>query len=101
MYRVQLTEEQREELTRRARRCAGRVRERLEMVRLSDAGWSAPRIAMHLSRDEVTVRTWLKAFLEHAFEGLADEPHRGRVSRLTPAHIEALKEEVRQQERTW
>ncbi len=36
------------------------------MVRLSDAGWRIPRIAIHLNQHEQTVRYWIKAFLKAA-----------------------------------
>jgi hypothetical protein len=44
---------------------------RLEMVRLSDAGWSIPRIAVPLQSCEPTVRYWIEAFLARGFD--ADE----------------------------
>jgi len=36
-----------------------KVRDRIEMVALSDAGWSAPKIAAHLGRHPQTVRDLL------------------------------------------
>lgn len=86
MYRVELTDEQRQELTRRLRTpgLAPRTRERLEMVRLSDAGWGVPRIAAHMSQHEQTVRRWVKAFLSGGFDALDDLPHRGQKSGVTP-----------------
>ena len=68
MYRVTLTPEQREELRQRARQAglAPSPRDRLEMVRLADAGWGVPQIARHLGQHEQTVRTWIKAFLAAA-----------------------------------
>lgn len=103
MYRVDLTEEQREELTRRARALGvmPRTRERLEIVRLSDAGWSIPRIARHLRRTEPTVRFWVKRFLREGFEGLSDQPHRGQQSAVTPAILAALRREMEQGNGTW
>src|SRR5438552_18688679 len=85
LYRVHRTEEQRAELQRRTRATAlmPRTRDRLEMVRLSDAGWSIPRIARHLRFDEQRVRYWIKRFLAGGFEDLPDQPHRGQPSRLT------------------
>ena len=58
MYRVTLTAEQRIELDRRAHQAgvAPCTRDRLEMLRLSDAGWSIPKIARHLRQHEQTVR---------------------------------------------
>ena len=66
MYRVHLTEDQQAELHRRAHlpQVAARVRDRLEMVRLSSRGWSVPKIAVHVGQHEQTVRAWIKAFLE-------------------------------------
>ncbi len=103
MYRVDLTEEQREELTRRARAhgVMPRTRERLESVRLSDADWSIPRIARHLRRTEPTVRSWIKRFLQAGFEVLSDQPHRGQQSAVTPAILAALRREMEQGNYTW
>jgi len=58
MYRIALTDEQRQELRQRTRQAglAPSIRDRLEMVRLADAGWSVPRIARHLGQHEQTVR---------------------------------------------
>ena len=60
-YRVALTPEQRAELQRRARQrvLAPALRDRLEMIRLSDLGWSVPRIARALDRHEQTVRKYV------------------------------------------
>lgn len=41
-----------------------KVRDRLEMVLLSDAGWSGPRIAAHLGCHPHTARSALKGFLQ-------------------------------------
>jgi transposase len=64
-----------------------KVRDRLEMVTLSDAGWSAPRIAAHLGYCGQTVRDLLRAFLARGIEALQpfrsgpapDLEHRTRV----------------------
>lgn len=103
MYRVRLTDAQREELQRRAHEpgVMPRTRDRLEMVRLSDAGWSVPKIAAHLAIHEQRVRYYIKAFLAHGFDALPDRPHPGQPSSLTPAMEEAIRQELRQQERTW
>jgi transposase len=103
MYRVTLTDAQREELHRRvhAPGVAPRTRDRLEMVRLSAAGWSPPKIAAHLQISEKRVRHYLKAFLAGGFEALPDRRHPGMASPLTPALEEALRQELRKDERTW
>jgi transposase len=103
MYHVRLTDAQREELQQRAHEKAimPRTRDRLEMVRLSDAGWSVPQIAAHLVIHEQRVRHYIKAFLAAGFDALPDRPHPGRHSSLTPAMEEAIRWELRKQERTW
>ncbi len=74
MIRVALTSAQHEELRARTREpgLAPRTRDRLEMVRLADAGWTVPRIARHLGAHEQTVRKHVKAFLAHGFAALTD-----------------------------
>jgi transposase len=103
MYRVTLTDEQRVELRQRThqRGLAPSTRDRLEMIRLADAGWSAPRIAHHLGQHEQTVRTWLKAFLERGFAALVNTPRGGKHSALTPAILDAVRAELGKAERTW
>lgn len=103
MYRIHLTDAQRAELDRRTRdrRLQPRTRDRLEMLRLSDAGWSVPRIAAHLRRHEQTVRFWLKAFRTGGFDALPDQPHPGQPSALTPAMEAAIRAALRQDEQTW
>ena len=103
MYRVRLSEEQRLELKRRARspETAPRTRDRLEMVRLSDAGFSVPQIAGHLQICKQQVRYWVKRFLEGGFDALPDAPHPGQQSALTPRILDSVRQEVRKSERTW
>ena len=103
MYRVQLTDAQQAELQCRAHApgIKPRTRDRLEMVRLSHAGWSAPKIAAHLRVSEKRVRHYLKAFLASGFDALPDRLHPGQASALTPAMEEAIRQELRKDERTW
>src|ERR687893_3252527 len=103
MYRVTLTAEQQAELRHRTRQrgLAPSTRDRLEMVRLADAGWSAPRIARHLGQHEQTVRSWLKAFLDRGFDALVNKPRGGKHSALTPAILDAVRTELAKADRTW
>ncbi len=103
LYRVHLTEEQRDELQRRTRApgVMPRPRDRLEMVRLADSGMSIPRIAQVLRISEQRVRYWIKRFLQGGFDALPDQPHLGQASQLTPALLAALRAELEKQERTW
>lgn len=103
MYLVNLTDEQRLELNQRthAPGLPASVRDRLEMVRLSDADWKIPRIARHLGQHEQTVRAWIKAFLEGGFDALSNQPRGGSTSALTLPVLEALRQELSKSERTW
>ena len=103
MYRIALTDDQRHELRQRTHQpdITPSVRDRLEMVRLSDAGWSVPSIARHLGQHEQTVRAWIKAFLAGGFDALPNQPRGGKESALTSAMLEAVRAEVAQGTRTW
>jgi transposase len=92
IIRVQLTPKQRNELNQRARArdVAPRLRERLEMVRLSDLGQTIPQIAQTLGHHEQTVRKYLTAFLADGFAALPDRPISGRPPTVTCADLEAL-----------
>ena len=103
MYRITLSEGQRHELRERThqRSLAPSTRDRLEMVRLADAGWSVPRIAQHLGQHEETVRRWVKAFLAGGFDALPDKPRGGKQSALTAAMLEGVRTEVATGGHTW
>lgn len=92
IIRVRLTPEQREELNQRARErtLAPRLRERLEMVRLSDLGQTIPQIAQTLGHHEQTVRKYLTAFLADGFAALPDRPIPGRPPTIRRADLDAL-----------
>ncbi len=103
MIRVVLTDAQRVEIGVRAR-CAEitpRTRDRLEMIRLADAGWTIPRIARHLGCHSQTVRAYVKVFLANGFDALPDRPRPGRPPRITDAHLDALEVQLDAGGRTW
>ncbi len=103
MYRITLSDVQRADLRERTRQAgiAPSTRDRLEMVRLSDAGWSVPRIARHLGQHEQTVRTWIKAFLASGFDALPHKPRGGKESALSAPMLEGVRAEVATGTRTW
>jgi len=103
MYRIHLSAEQHQELRARTHQpgLTPSTRDRLEMVRLSDAGWSVPRIARHLGQHEQTVRLWIKAFLGGGFAALPNKPRGGKQSALTAPLIERVRAEVATGARTW
>src|SRR5512147_747075 len=89
MIRIMLDDATRDELrTPRRADLPPKVRDRIEMVDLSDAGWSAPRIARHLGYHPQTVRDLLRAFLARGTAALRplrsgpapDAERRGRVA---------------------
>ncbi|MDG3005876.1 IS630 family transposase [Paludisphaera mucosa] len=78
-----------------------KVRERIEMVALSDVGWSAPRIADHLGRRPQTVRDLLRSFNARGVAALrpfasGPAPDAERSDRVVSALGEMLGER-----RTW
>ncbi len=106
VIRVTLTPEQRAELNERARawEVAPRVRDRLEMIRLSDLGKTIPAIAAYLNQHPQTVRKYIKAFLAGGFAALHDQPRSGRPPTLTTIHLDALErllDEAATRGRTW
>ena len=103
LHRVELSPEQAEELVRRTRAAdiSPRTRDRLEMVRLCAAGYRVPVIARLLRISPNRVRHWLRRYHAGSFDALRDQPHLGRPGSLTPAHLEALREELARANRTW
>jgi transposase len=102
MIHIQLDDAPRTELqSLRRTAVAAVVRDRLEMLFLSDAGWSPPRIADHLGYDPQTVRKVLhgwkrkgQAILFPATPG--PEPDTGRRDTILGHLTDRLR-----QDRTW
>ena len=61
-----------------ARRTRPQIAERCHYVLLNAEGWSVPRIARRLDRNEHTIRTWLKAYQTAGLQGLQNPPQSGR-----------------------
>jgi transposase len=106
VIRVRLRPEQRDELNQRARArdIAPRLRDRLEMVRLSDLGQTIPQIAQSLGAHQQTVRKYIKAFVAEGFAALPDRPSPGRPPTVTRADLDAvgqLLDEAAAQGQTW
>ena len=76
--RIELSDEQRQELRRLAWEAIGRVSERAHFVLLSDLGKSVPEIAVLMGYSAQAVYPWLERYLKHGVTGLYDEPRSGR-----------------------
>jgi len=102
MIRIHLTDAQRAELHALRRASLPAVtRDRLEIVLLSDAGWSAPRIAQHLGCHPHTSRSALKAFAARGTAAFfpdkpGPDPDHARQAQVTGRLAELLG-----QDRTW
>jgi len=86
---------------RRDRTLLPAERDRVEMVLLSDAGWSPPRIATHLGYHAVTARSVLKRFQQAGPASLrrgrpGPPPDMARRAQVTAALAQLLG-----QDRTW
>lgn len=103
MYRVQLTPTDRTSLQtlRHDRTLVPLERDRIEMLLLSDVGWSPPRIAAHLGACAKTVRLVVTGFASGGLAGIRRKrpgppPDTERRTQITDA-LRALVA----QERTW
>jgi transposase len=102
MLRIHLSDDQRSELQAlRQTDLPAVARTRLEMVFLSDAGWSAPKIAQHSGRHPHTVRSALKGFRDRGAAAFhpdkpGPDPDHDRRAAVTGKLSELLG-----QERTW
>jgi hypothetical protein len=86
MIRLTLTSEERAavEGLRRDATLSPAERDRVELVLLSAAGWSPPRIAAHLGYHPATVRTMLVRFHESGPASLCRKPLGPRCATPSP-----------------
>jgi putative transposase len=102
MIRIHLDDAIRDELRSMRRKALHpKVRDRIEMITLADAGWSAPRIAAHLGHCGQTVRDTLKRFLARGTDAL--HPRRPGPA-PDAARRDRVAEELRRylaEDRTW
>ena len=102
MLRTSLSDSQRSELQALRRTDLPAVsRDRLEMVLMSAAGWSPPKIAEHLGRHPHTVRAAIKGFAARGTEAFypdapGPDPDHNRRAAVTGKLSELLN-----QDRTW
>jgi len=78
MIRVQITDNQRQELEQVSRQAVGRVALRAHMVLRAGRGYSVPRIAEVHACGQDVVRLWLQRSREDGVRGVEDAPRPGR-----------------------
>lgn len=78
MIRVQITNDQQEELEQVSRQAVGRVALRAHMVLRAARGYSVPQIAEVHDCGQDVVRLWLHRYKEEGVRGLEDTPRPGR-----------------------
>lgn len=103
MVRTRLSPEQRTELRTRTRSAtvAPRVRDRIEMVLLSDAGWPAHRIGAHLGYCALTVRKVLHALLAAGEDTLTIRPPGPPPNTTRREQVTTALDQLLAEERTW
>jgi transposase len=102
MIHLQLDDTTRDELRRlRHTDLSDTARDRLEMVLLSDAGWSPPRIARHLGCHPHTARAALKGYRERGLAALQPQPPGPPPDHQRRQAVTARLTELLGQRRTW
>lgn len=94
VYVRRLSEAERAELRRLARREVGRVSERIRMVLLSDRRYTVLQIAAIFECSEATVRAWIARFEAEGVAGLRDRPRAGRPRPPAAAAREAIRQQI-------
>ena len=93
MIRISLTEEERAALNRLRLERKSNIGERAHYVLLSESGKSIPAIARHLNRNIITIRLWLKRYIEQGILGLTPVKPPGRPAKkasMIEMHLKEL-----------
>jgi putative transposase len=102
MIRIQLSQTTRDELHQMMRHdLPAKVRDRLEMVLLADAGWTAARIAEHLGYGYRTALGVLKDFRDRGREALVPRRRGPAPDSARREHVTGLLRDLLGQDRTW
>jgi putative transposase len=102
MIRIQLDETTRDELKALRRDdLPHKVRDRIEMVSLADAGWSAPKIAGHLGCHPQTVRDLLRDFRDRGVAALRPKRSGPAPDDARYVRVVAIISELLSRKRTW
>ncbi len=103
MLYVQLTSEGRDEVTslRRDPSLSPSERDRVEMVLLSEQGWSVPQITSHLGYCAATVRRLFKQFNEEGVGALRHKRPGPSKDTIRTQQVQTVLTTLLSQERTW
>lgn len=97
MFVRPLSEQERQELKRLARREVGRVSERIRIILLSSKGYTVPQIADIFECDVASVRAWIERFEAEGVKGLHDRPRCGRPCKADVVAQHAIRQTVQTQ----
>ncbi|CAM2882414.1 Transposase and inactivated derivatives [Legionella steigerwaltii] len=84
MIRILLNEKGKAGLNQLRLSQRSKIGERVHYVLLSNSGKSVSEIANHLSRNEHTIRLWLKRYIENGLMGLETRKKPGRLAKKAP-----------------
>jgi transposase len=102
MIHIKLDAPTRDELHRlRPTNLSNTARNRLEMILLSDAGWSPPPIARHLGCHPHTARAALKGYRDHGLAALRPQPPGPPPDQQRRQAVSGRLTELLSQRRTW
>ena len=102
MIRIQLSQTIHDELQLMRRQdLPAKVRDRLEMVLLADAGWTAARIAEHLGSGYRTALDVLNDFRDRGREALVPRRRGPAPDAARREHVSGRLHELLSQDRTW
>jgi len=78
MIKLKLSEEEKKELQKLRLNRNSNEGERAHYILLADEGYSVPQIANRLDRNTITIRTWLKRYMNEGIKGLESRKQPGR-----------------------
>ncbi|WP_188503433.1 IS630 family transposase, partial [Nesterenkonia alkaliphila] len=89
---VELTEEEREQLSRWARRrkSSQALALRSKIILACGQGLDSKTVAQQVGCSQNTVGKWRSRFIEHRLDGLVDEPRPGRPATVTAEQVEEV-----------
>jgi transposase len=78
-----------------------KVKERVQVLRLSSRGWKVEKIAVYLKWSKTTVRRTLQRWLKEGEKGLWDKPRAGKPKKWQSEDIEVVEKAIKEEERSY